>query len=84
MHSHDSKYENTSNIGPSSAKREREREIMCVGRFGGASVSRVKAERSNHAHKNPPMDPILSQMNPLLLLPIALRPFQFGLDVPYN
>jgi hypothetical protein len=45
----------------------KERENVCVGRFGGASVSRVKAERSNHAHKNPPMDPILSQMNPFTI-----------------
>jgi hypothetical protein len=42
----------------------KERDNVCVGWFGSASVSRVKAERSNHAHKNLPMDPILSQINP--------------------
>ena len=45
----------------------KETENVCGGQFGGASVSRVKAERSNHAHKNLPMDPILCQMNPFTI-----------------
>ena len=45
----------------------KERDNVCVGWFGGASISRVQAERSNHAYKNPPMEPILSQMNPFTI-----------------
>jgi len=48
--------------------KERENVRVCGGgRFGGASASRVRAERSNHANKNPPMDPILCQMNPFTI-----------------
>jgi hypothetical protein len=47
----------------------RERECVCVwmGPFECASVSQVKVKSLNRAHKNPPMDLILSQMNPVTI-----------------